>query len=119
MAFPHYLPNSTKPSKHTNSTSSPPKASPKEWTHNIALIAKDSYKQAKIIATKYTRENIKKVISKYRQIYKTSPKKINKRVFKSNDESPALGCITYQINILISPKDIKILGCLVAHIERY
>ena len=49
---------------------------------------------------------IKKSISKYRQLYEISLKKIKREVFK-NFETPLLDCITDQNNnILTSPEDI-------------
>lgn len=79
---------------------------PNEWLHDIAIIAKEANKQARKITTKFAKENIRKAISKYRQLYETSPKKINRRVFKNN-ESPPLNCITNQQNIILTnPEDI-------------
>ena len=52
-----------------------------EWIRIIANIAKSAHTQARKITTKYTQECIKKAISKYRQLYEKSPKKINKKIF--------------------------------------
>ena len=46
-----------------------------EWLINIATIAKITNSHARAITTKYTRECIKKAISKYRQLYEKNPKK--------------------------------------------
>jgi hypothetical protein len=70
---------------------------------NIAKIANT---QARNITTKYTQDCVKKTITKYRQLYEKSPKKINKRIFK-NQETPPLDCIADEHNnILTSPVDI-------------
>ena len=50
-----------------------------EWLINIATIAKTTNSQARAITTKYTRDCIKKAISKYRQQYEKNPKKIHKK----------------------------------------
>ena len=77
-----------------------------DWIKILAQIAKTANIQARKITSKYTKECIKKAISKYRQLYDLSPKKINKRVFK-NQETPPLDCISDKHkNILTNPTDI-------------
>ena len=77
-----------------------------EWIKELATLAKTANIQARKITTKYTKECIKKAISKYRQLYKTSPKRINRKVFK-NLETPPFDYLTDQNNnILTSPEDI-------------
>ena len=46
-----------------------------DWIKELATLAKTANTQARKITTKYTKECIKKAISKYRQLYETSPKK--------------------------------------------
>ena len=76
------------------------------WIKEIAVIAKTINLQARKITTKYTKECIKKAISKYRKLYETNPKRINRKIFK-NLESLPLDCITDRNNnILTNPKDI-------------
>ena len=60
-----------------------------DWIKELATLAKIANTKAKKITTKYTKERIKKAISKYRQLYEISPKKINRKVFK-NFETPFL-----------------------------
>jgi hypothetical protein len=93
--------------QHTQIPTPPPShISHDIWINDISLIAKNANIQARKVTTKYTKENIKKAISKYRQIYEISPKKINSKVFK-NTGSPPLDCITDEYNnILTSPEDI-------------
>ena len=56
--------------------------------------------------TKYTKECIKKSISKYKQLYEKKPKKFNRKVFK-NFETPPLDCIKNRNNnILTNLEDI-------------
>ena len=77
-----------------------------EWIKELATLAKIENTKARKITTKYTKECIKKAISKYRQLYESSPKKINRKVFK-NLETPPLDYITDRNNnILTSPEDI-------------
>ena len=77
-----------------------------DWIKELATLAKTTNIQARKITTKYTKECIKKSISKYRQLYKISSKKINRKVFKKF-ETPPLDCIIDRNNnILTSPKDI-------------
>ena len=77
-----------------------------EWIKILAQIVKNANIHARKITTKYTQECVKKIISKYRQLYEKNPKKINKRVFKNQESSP-FDCITYEHNnILTNPVDI-------------
>ena len=77
-----------------------------EWIRELAIIAKTTNTQARKIITKDTKGCIKKDISKYRKLYDTSPKKVNRKVFK-NYETPPLDCIyDRNNNILTNPKDI-------------
>ena len=77
-----------------------------EWPTTIASIAKTTNTLARTITTKYTRDCIRKTISKYRQLYEQNPKKIHKKVF-NNQETPPLDCITdIYNNILTNPLDI-------------
>jgi hypothetical protein len=70
------------------------------------MIAKTTKLQARKITTKYTKECIKKAISKYKEMYETNPKRINKKIF-NNLEIPPLDCITDRNNnILTNPEDI-------------
>jgi DNA-binding protein Fis len=76
------------------------------WIKEITILAKTSDLQARKITTKYTKECIKKAISKYKKLYETNPKRINRKVFK-NLETPLLDCITdSNNNILTNPDDI-------------
>jgi len=92
---------------HTNIPPPPTEEHNKEeWIINLATIAKTANIEARKITTKYIQENIKKAISKYRQLYEKSPKKLNKKVFK-NHEIPPLNCIKDRNNnILTNPEDI-------------
>ena len=76
------------------------------WIDEIAAIAKTANKQARNITTKYTKNCILKAISKYRQLYEKSPKKINRKVFKNSETSPLDSITDRQNNILTNPKDI-------------
>ena len=77
-----------------------------EWLINIATIAKTANSHARAITTKYTRDCIKKAISKYRQLYEKNPKKIHKKIV-NNHETPPLDCITdTNNNILTNPTDM-------------
>ena len=67
------------------------------WIKEIAMIAKTSNLQARKITTKFTKKCIKKAISKYRKLYESNPKRINRKVFK-NLETPPLDCITDRNN---------------------
>ena len=80
--------------------------SPTEWIDTIASIAKTSNKEARKITTKYTKHCILKAVSKYRQMYENSPKKINKKVFKHSETSPLDSITDRQNNILTNPEDI-------------
>ena len=76
------------------------------WIKDIATIAKTTNLQARKITTKYTKECVKKAISKYIKLYETNPRKINMKVFK-NLETPPLDCITDRNNnILTNPEEI-------------
>ena len=94
---------------HTNVTIPPlptQEHNQQEWIQSLVEIAKTAKIQARKITTKYTQSCIKKAISKYRQLYDKSPKKINKKVFK-NQETPPLDCILDRNNnILTNPEDI-------------
>ena len=46
-----------------------------DWIKELATLAKAANTQARKITTKYTKDCIKKAISKYRQLYEISPKK--------------------------------------------
>ena len=46
-----------------------------DWIKELATLAKVANTQARKITTKYTKDCIKKAISKYRQLYEISPKK--------------------------------------------
>ena len=81
-------------------------APPTEWIDVIATITKNANKEARSITTKYTKTCIIKAVSKYRQIYEKSPKKINRKVFKNTDTSPMDCIIDRQNNILTNPEDI-------------
>ena len=76
------------------------------WINEIATIAKTAKKQARDITTKYTKECILKAVSKYRQLYEKSPKKVNRKVFKNSETSPLDSIIDRQNNILTNPEDI-------------
>ena len=69
---------------HPPTTTTPPN----EWIGTIAAIAKTANKEARKTTTKYTKNCILKVVSKYRQMYEKSPKKINRKVFKHSETSP-------------------------------
>jgi hypothetical protein len=77
------------------------------WIDVIAAIAKTSNKEARKITTKYTKDCILKAVSKYRQMYKKSPKKINRKVFKHSETSPLDSITDRQNNILTNPEDIS------------
>ena len=79
---------------------------PNEWIDAIATIAKTANKEAKKITTKYSKDCILKAISKYRQMYEKSPKKINRKVFRHSETSPLDSITDRQNNILTSPEDI-------------
>ena len=81
-------------------------APPTDWIDAIATIAKYANKEAKKITTKYTKDCILKVVSKYRQMYEKIPPKINRKVFKNTDTSPLDSIIDRQNNILTNPEDI-------------
>jgi len=79
---------------------------PQEWIKRLAELAKTANVQARKITTQYTQNCIKKAISKYRQLYEKSPKRINKKVFK-NLQTPPLDCIMDRQNTLLTnPEDI-------------
>jgi hypothetical protein len=63
------------------------------WIQQLSVLAKTANKNARAITTKYTRQCVRKSISKYRRLYEISPKKINKIVFK-NSETPPLDSLT-------------------------
>ena len=94
---------------HTHTIIPPPptqESDQQAWLKTLAEIAKNAAVQARKITTQYTQNCIKKAISKYRQLYEKSPKKINKRVFKQQ-EIPPLDCIMDRNNnILTNPEDI-------------
>ena len=94
---------------HPHATIPPPPASHlehDEWIGTLATIAKDAKNKARKITTDYTKKQIKKAISKYQQLYDKSPKKINRKVFKSTD-TPPLDCLTDRANnILTNPQEI-------------
>ena len=79
---------------------------PNEWIDFIATIAKIANKEARKITTKYTIDCIRQVVSKYRQLYEKSPKKVNRKVFKNSETSPLDFIIDRQNNILTSLQDI-------------
>jgi hypothetical protein len=54
-----------------------------EWIIIIANIAKTTNIQARKITTKYTQDCIKKTISKYRQLYEKTPRKLIKEYSKT------------------------------------
>ena len=58
-----------------------------EWIETIVTIAKNANKAARKITTKYTKNCILKAVSKYRQMYEKTPKKINRKVFKNTETS--------------------------------
>jgi hypothetical protein len=87
---------------HPPTTTNPPN----EWIDTIATIAKTSNKEARKITTKYTKHCILKAVSKYRQMYEKSPKKINRKVFKHSETSPLDSITDRQNNILTNPEDI-------------
>jgi hypothetical protein len=77
-----------------------------KWIQQLSILAKTANKNARAITTKYTRQCVRKAISKYRRLYEISPKKINKIVFK-NSETPPLDSLTNrQHNILTNPDNI-------------
>src|SRR5450631_4177162 len=80
-------------------------APPTEWIDAIATIAKNANKEARKITTKYTKDCILKAVSKYRQMYEKSPKKMNRKVFKNTETSPLDSIIDRQNNILTNPED--------------
>jgi hypothetical protein len=55
---------------HPPTTTTPPN----EWIDIIAIIAKTANKEARKITTKYTKNCILKVVSKYCQMYEKTPK---------------------------------------------
>ena len=77
-----------------------------DWIKELATLAKATNTQARKITTKYTKDCIKKAISKYRQLYEISPKKINRKVFKNLETSPLDYITDSNNNILTSPEDI-------------
>ena len=77
-----------------------------EWIKELATLAKTENIKARKITTKYTKECIKKAISKYRQLYETSPKRINRKVFKNLETLPFDCIMDRNNNILTSPEDI-------------
>ena len=94
---------------HPHATIPPPPAPHleyDEWIGTLATIAKDAKNKARKITTDYTKKQIKKTISRYQQLYDKSPKKINRKVFKSSD-TPPLDCLTDRSNnILTNPQEI-------------
>ena len=95
-------------SHHHVQISHPPTidTTPNEWIDEIADIAKTANREARKITTKYTKECIRKAISKYRQHYEKNPKKINRKVFKNFETSPLDSITDRQNNILTRPEDI-------------
>lgn len=75
-----------------------------EWIDLIYELAKNANKQARKITIKYTRQCVKKALSKYKQLYDKSPKKINRKVFKNNETSP-LDCLTDRHNNILTSLD--------------
>ena len=66
---------------HTQVTIPPPpnqESTHQEWIKTIAGLAKTANIQARKITTKYNHNCVKKAISKYRQLYEKSPKKVKK-----------------------------------------
>jgi hypothetical protein len=76
------------------------------WIQQLSNLAETTNKNAQAITTKYTKKCVQKAISKYRQLYELSPKKINWQVFKNNEPSPLDSLTDRQNNILTNPKDI-------------
>jgi hypothetical protein len=75
-------------SNHSHVTLPPPPDPPLEyetWITTQAKLAKEAKTKARKITTDYTKIQINKAISKYQQLYDKSPKKINRKVFKSTD----------------------------------
>ena len=103
----HPILNNIRNHQHTNIPHPPVTTTiPTEWIEVIANIAKNTNKEARKITTKYTKDCILKVVSKYRQMYEKNPKKINRKVFKNNETSPLDSIIDRQNNILTNPEDI-------------
>ena len=96
---------------HSHTTIPPPLDSTLEyesWIVTLATIAKEAKNKAQKISTDYTNKQIKKAISKYQQLYDKSPKKINRKVFKSTD-TLLLDCLIDRYNsILTNPQDIAL-----------
>ena len=79
---------------------------PNDWIDELAAIAKTANKEARKITTKYTKECIRKAISKYRQLYEKNPKKVNRKVLKNSSTSPLDSITDRHSNILTNPEDI-------------
>ena len=78
-----------------------------EWIKTTATIARTANKEARKITTKYNRECIRKDISKYRQLYDKSPKKIHQKVFKNNKTQPLDYILNPNGDIITNPEDIS------------
>ena len=50
---------------------------------NLATLAKIANKEAQKITIKYTKEYIKKEISKYRQLYENCPKRLTEKYLRT------------------------------------
>ena len=72
-----------------------------EWLITIATIAKTTNTHARTIITNYTRDCVRKAISKYRQLYEKNPKQIHKKIFNTQ-ETPPLDCITDRYNNILT-----------------
>ena len=94
---------------HNHNTIPPPpdqEINQQDMIKTLASLAKPANTQVRKITTKHTLDSIKKAISKYRQLYETSPKKINKKIFK-NQETPPVDCIMDRNNnIPTNPENI-------------
>ena len=103
----HPILNDIRNHQHVNIPHPPtPPVTHVEWINTIAAIAKNANKEAKKITTKYTKDCILKAVSKYCQMYKKSPKIINRRVFKNSETSPLHSIFDRHNNILTNPADI-------------
>ena len=94
---------------HTHTTIPPPSDPSLEynsWITTLATIAKETKHKARKITSHYTNTQIKKAISKYQQLYKKSPKKINRKIFKSND-NPSLDCLIDRYDNILTNQPIS------------
>jgi hypothetical protein len=85
--------------RQNNNNNTPPQEEDIQWKNFTTTL------NLEYIPTN-TKSYILKAISKYRQIYKKSPKNINRKVFKHSETSPLNSITDRHNNILTNPEDI-------------